>query len=58
MKNAEWLIKKECMKSNPEMKSRDVKEVVDHITWSNYIDRKELDCQIEVESYRISQRQH
>ncbi len=47
VKNSEWLIKQECMTSDPQMKSKEVNEIINHITWSNYIDRTDLDSQIE-----------
>ncbi len=47
VKNSEWLIKQECMMSDPQMKSKEVNEVINHIKWSNYIDRTDLDSKIE-----------
>jgi len=47
IKGAEWLIKQKCIEYDPEMRSRDVTEIINRIIWSNYIDREQLDSQIE-----------
>lgn len=47
IKGAEWLIKQECMRLDPDYKSKDVTEVINHIIWANYVDRNEFDSQIE-----------
>ena len=35
------------MTFDPEMKSKEVNEIINRITWSNYIDRTDLDSEIE-----------
>ena len=47
VKNAEWLIKQQYMKIDPQCDSKDVTDVINHLTWSNYIDREDFDPDIE-----------
>jgi putative DNA primase/helicase len=47
LKNAEWLIKQECLKFNPGISPTYVESIKQHIIWGNYIDRTEFDPHIE-----------
>jgi putative DNA primase/helicase len=47
VKNAEWLIKQECIKSDPECSSKNVTEVINHIIWNNYTDTEQFEASIE-----------
>lgn len=47
IKGAEWLIKQECTKFNPQTKTNDVNDTKNRIIWSNYVDRSEFDPDIE-----------
>jgi P4 family phage/plasmid primase-like protien len=47
IKNAEWLIKQECIKFNPQTKTNDVNDTKNRIIWSNYVDRSEFDLDIQ-----------
>jgi P4 family phage/plasmid primase-like protien len=47
IKNAEWLIKQECIKYDPQTKTNDVNDTKNRIIWSNYVDRQEFDPDIE-----------
>lgn len=46
-KNAKWLIQQECIKYDPEVRTNNVNDVVNRITWANYTDRTEFDKDIE-----------
>ena len=47
LKDATWLIEQECIKQNPDSKTNYVNDVINRITWSNYIDRKDFDPDME-----------
>jgi putative DNA primase/helicase len=46
IKGAEWLIKQECIKFNPQTKTYDVNDTKNRIIWSNYVDREDFDPDI------------
>jgi putative DNA primase/helicase len=43
----EWLIKRECLKFNPGIRTSSVEQIINHIIWSNYVDRSEFDPDVE-----------
>src|SRR5690242_2061134 len=43
----DWLIEQECMKQDPSMKTNNVTDIKNHITWSNFVNRNEFDPEIE-----------
>ena len=45
-KDGEWLIEQECIKYDPEVKTKDVTEIKNHIIWANYTDRSAFDPDI------------
>jgi P4 family phage/plasmid primase-like protien len=47
IKDAEWLIEQECIRSNPMVTTTDVNDTKNRIIWSNYTDRTEFDADIE-----------
>jgi len=47
VKDSDWLIEHECIKYNPEAKTNDVTDIKNRIIWANYIDRKDLDQNID-----------
>ncbi len=46
-KDGEWLIEQECIKYDPEIKTKDVTEIKNHIIWTNYTDRSAFDPDIQ-----------
>jgi phage/plasmid-associated DNA primase len=46
-KDAEWLIEQECVRYNPEIKTKDVTDIKNRIKWSNYVDESRFDADIE-----------
>jgi hypothetical protein len=47
VKDAEWLIEQECVRYNPEIKTKDVTDIKNRIMWGNYVDRWQFDSAIE-----------
>jgi putative DNA primase/helicase len=47
LNNANWLIKKECIRYDPDIKTNNVNDIVNRIIWSNYTNRNEFDKNIE-----------
>jgi putative DNA primase/helicase len=45
--NANWIIKQECIKDNPDIKTNNVNDIVNRIIWSNYMDRIDFDKDIQ-----------
>jgi len=46
VKDADWIIQRECIRFNPASKTSDVNDTLNHIKWSNYIDRDAFDPDI------------
>jgi len=47
VKGGDWLIKQECFKFNPEITSKQVDQIKQHIIWGNYVDRSRFDSNTE-----------
>ncbi len=47
LKGGEWLIEQECVRSDPEIKTKDVTDIKNRIIWANYTDRSAFDPHIE-----------
>ncbi len=43
IKGGEWLVEQECVKWNPEIKTKDVTDIKNRIIWANYVDRSAFD---------------
>lgn len=43
IKGGEWLVEQECVKWDPEIKTKDVTDIKNRIVWANYTDRSRFD---------------
>lgn len=46
VKNGDWLIKQECFKFNPQITTKEVDQIKQHIIWANYVDRSQFNGNI------------
>ena len=47
IKGGEWLIEQECIKRDPEIKTKEVTDIKNRIIWANYTDRSAFDPHVE-----------
>ena len=47
LKDANWIIERECIRDNPDVRTTNVNDIVNRIIWSNYTNRNEFDRNIE-----------
>ena len=47
LKGGEWLIEQECVRYDPQIKTKDVTDTKNRIIWANYVDRSDFDSKIE-----------
>ena len=47
LKDATWIIEQECIRDNPDVKTTQVNDIVNRITWLNYTTRSEFDKDID-----------